>query len=240
MELYFLSIVVNKTDAADVINGRFPQALRNERVMKKTQVNFVLNLSAFYILIFMISTGLLMEYVLLPGSRGGHGLSLFGMNRHDWGDIHFYLSIAFMIAMLLHIVLHWNWIRSLFTKNFSSKTTLIFSFVLITSLLLIGAPFFLPIDRDLDAESHERFGEHGIEREGDSSFMGSQEIHIRGFMTLEDIEEQSGVSVSLILETLKLPADTPANSKIGQLTRTNSIDLDFVREIVAQLQKAKD
>jgi len=206
--------------------------------MKKTQVNFILNLSAFYVLVFMISTGLLMEYVLLPGSRGGHGLSLFGMNRHDWGDIHFYLSIAFIVAMLLHIVLHW--IRSLFTKNFSSKTTLIFVFVLISSLLFIGAPFFLPIDRDLDAESHERFGEHGIEREGGSSFMGSQEIHIRGFMTLANIEEQSGVSVSRILETLKLPVDTPADSKIGHLARTHNIDLDFVREIVAQLQKAKD
>ncbi len=207
--------------------------------MKKTQVNFVLNLSAFYILVLMISTGLLMEYVLLPGSRGGQGLSLFGMNRHDWGDIHFYLSIAFIAAMLLHIVLHWNWIRSLFTKNFSSKTTLTFLFVMITSLLFIGAPFFLPIEKDAELANSGRglFREHGIEREHGSSPMESQAIHIKGFMTLADIEEQSGVAASSILETLKLPADTPTNSKIGQLARTHNIDMDFLRETVMQLQK---
>ncbi len=47
--------------------------------MKRVQTNFILNLISYFILILLASTGLLLEYVLIPGSRGGHGLALWGM-----------------------------------------------------------------------------------------------------------------------------------------------------------------
>jgi len=46
------------------------------------------------------------------------------MTRHEWGDIHFYLAIGFVILMVVHIILHWSRIKSyfksllgFFTKN---------------------------------------------------------------------------------------------------------------------------
>ena len=34
------------------------------------------------------------------------------MGRHDWGDLHFVLSVLFVVLMLLHIILHWTWIKT--------------------------------------------------------------------------------------------------------------------------------
>jgi hypothetical protein len=39
---------------------------------------------------------------------------LWSMTRHEWGDIHFYLSALFVILMVVHIILHWTWIKNYF------------------------------------------------------------------------------------------------------------------------------
>jgi len=70
----------------------------------------------------MISTGMLLKYVLPPGSgrvemvlgsggRGHQSIDFFmGLARHDWGVIHFYLSLGFLVLLIVHLALHWNWI----------------------------------------------------------------------------------------------------------------------------------
>jgi len=50
--------------------------------------------------------------------RGGRGADpeqasrLLGLGRHVWGDIHFVLALLFVSAILVHVVLHWMWIRT--------------------------------------------------------------------------------------------------------------------------------
>jgi hypothetical protein len=72
--------------------------------VKRTTVNFV--------------------WVLPPGWGGGYGRGfrggrgpgeakeLLGLARHEWGDVHFGLALLFVALMLVHIVLHWGWIKS--------------------------------------------------------------------------------------------------------------------------------
>ena len=31
--------------------------------------------------------------------------------RHEWGGVHFYLAVIFAVLMLIHIILHWTWIK---------------------------------------------------------------------------------------------------------------------------------
>jgi len=49
--------------------------------------------------------------------------SLLGLGRHDWGDIHFVLALVFIGLILLHLILHWTWIKTC-TKSilFPSRT----------------------------------------------------------------------------------------------------------------------
>jgi hypothetical protein len=35
---------------------------------------------------------------------------LWGLTRHEWGNIHFWTAIGLMGALSLHLVLHWRWI----------------------------------------------------------------------------------------------------------------------------------
>ncbi|MCK4293485.1 MAG: hypothetical protein KAY65_09840 [Planctomycetes bacterium] len=35
---------------------------------------------------------------------------LWGLGRHSYGKVHFYLALATASSMLLHICLHWSWV----------------------------------------------------------------------------------------------------------------------------------
>jgi len=77
--------------------------------MKRNTANFILNLLAFFVLWAMVLTGYLIKFVL-PPRMGYRGLSLAGWDRHQWGELHFILSLIFLILMILHLILHWKWI----------------------------------------------------------------------------------------------------------------------------------
>lgn len=70
----------------------------------------------------MISSGFVLRYVLPPGSGriAGDGSGyravlkpvafLWGLTRHQWGEIHFWMSVGLMAILALHLSLHWSWI----------------------------------------------------------------------------------------------------------------------------------
>jgi hypothetical protein len=66
--------------------------------MKRNSLNLLVDAASMVALVSLVSTGLLMRFVLPPGSRGGAGLSLWGWTRHDWGDFHFYAAALLAIA----------------------------------------------------------------------------------------------------------------------------------------------
>ena len=92
--------------------------------MRRTTLDFIVDAIAFVDLLCLAATGIVMKYVLPHGARGGYGRGfrggrgpgevseLLGLGRPDWGDIHFVLSVLFFFLMLVHLVLHWNWIRT--------------------------------------------------------------------------------------------------------------------------------
>lgn len=90
---------------------------------KRATINFILDFAGFIVLILLTVTGLIMKYVLPPGS-GGYGRALhdsegrehiktlMSMSRHEWGSIHFVLAVLFLVVMILHVYLHWGWIKN--------------------------------------------------------------------------------------------------------------------------------
>ena len=81
--------------------------------MKRNTLNFWIDIVTFVIMISLMATGLLIHYVLPPGTGGGgnrEGLTLWGLGRHDYGDIHFCLALALIILIIIHIWLHWSWV----------------------------------------------------------------------------------------------------------------------------------
>jgi len=88
----------------------------------KQYINRLINALGLMTFMAMVSTGTILKWILPPGSgrveslmRGGGRdkiiATLAGLSRHEWGEIHFYISIAFLIILAAHLYLHWNWIK---------------------------------------------------------------------------------------------------------------------------------
>jgi uncharacterized protein DUF4405 len=93
--------------------------------MKRGKVNMLVDLLSLVIFSLVVSTGLVLRAVLPPGSGrlpaegGTHDqiLVLWGLSRHQWGQIHTYLSIALLLVLSLHVALHWRFFSSAFGKK---------------------------------------------------------------------------------------------------------------------------
>lgn len=75
--------------------------------MRRTSLNFLVDVVAFLFMLGMIATGLIVRFALPPGTGGRW--TIWGMGRHDWGDLHYYLAIGLLVLLLLHLALHWAW-----------------------------------------------------------------------------------------------------------------------------------
>lgn len=84
--------------------------------MRRGTLNFVVDVFLLLVMLGMAASGLVIKYVLPPGSGGGHGgdagsgKALWGLGRHDWGDLHFWLAVALVVLVLIHVALHWAWV----------------------------------------------------------------------------------------------------------------------------------
>lgn len=126
--------------------------------ISRPKINLAIDILAFVSAVLLIATGFLLEYSLPPGSgrlgTEGFGvgpgglhrsiLLLWGLTRHEWGNIHFYLAIALMGTLSLHLVLHWQWIVCMVQgrpKEGSGIRALLGILGLASVLVLAAAPF---------------------------------------------------------------------------------------------------
>lgn len=79
--------------------------------MRRHRINYIVDGVFFLLFIVLGLTGILLEYVLPPGSGQGRS-RVWGLTRHDWGDVHFWVAVAAGAALLIHLALHWAWVWS--------------------------------------------------------------------------------------------------------------------------------
>ena len=67
-----------------------------------------MNLASFVVLLGLSASGII---IALPHKHGPNEAKPLGIGRGQWGDIHLWFGIAFVVLMLVHLVLHWEWIK---------------------------------------------------------------------------------------------------------------------------------
>jgi hypothetical protein len=82
--------------------------------MRLTRTDWKYLVDTLLVLCFLglLVIGVLLAFVIPEGPLGpGRSKFLLGLHRHQWGDIHAWLSLAFAALVLVHIVLAWTWVR---------------------------------------------------------------------------------------------------------------------------------
>jgi hypothetical protein len=188
--------------------------------MSKSAVNFLIDAVALAAIMLLSATGVLIRYVLPPGS--GHFSQLWGMDRHQWGQIHFWIAVVLLTTVALHFFLHWHWVVGMVKgrsdRGSAMRVGLAIAGVLVLAGLMV-APFFGQV---------EETGEppHKMQSEERPAYQ------INGSMTLHDVEEQTGVPAAVILRELGLPADLPTDERLGRLRKQHGFEMHGIQEIV--------
>ena len=114
--------------------------------MKKKPIRVVVDILMFVAMCFLSGTGLLIHYRLVPGKRGGHGLTLLGLSRHEWGAYHLWAAYLLLFVVIVHLVLNFAFIKNVIVAR---KPWIMFLLGLIGLFITL---FFLimPIERNGD------------------------------------------------------------------------------------------
>ena len=121
--------------------------------MKKKTVRILTDILMFVSMCFLAGTGLLIHYRLVPGYRGGHGLTLLGLTRHEWGTYHLWAAYLLMFLVLVHLVLNFAFIKNVI----ASRRPWIMIVLGLSGLLITLFFLLMPIERTGDgAKGHGR------------------------------------------------------------------------------------
>lgn len=113
--------------------------------MKRILDNLQVDVIAAAVMVAMVATGYILRFPLPPGTNKTS--ILWGLTRHQWGTVHFWISIALLVLVVVHVCLHWQWVlvsvkRRLLGTSSPSKSPLVSGlltvFVLAAVLSLFG------------------------------------------------------------------------------------------------------
>lgn len=131
-------------------------------IRKPTQ-NFIIDIASLVAMTLIAATGLLIRYTLPPGQ--GHGRTVLGLTRHEWGGIHFWIAVLLLALLVIHLVLHWKWIVTMIrgkVADTAPRRVRIGVAVAAILLLLLLSPFLLPVEtRGVAGEDHREQVESG-------------------------------------------------------------------------------
>ncbi len=80
--------------------------------MKRNTLNYVVDVASLLLMFALTATGIVLHYVMPRGGAGRFAgrARLWDLSRHEWGDLHFYMGLAAVALLLVHVVLHWTWV----------------------------------------------------------------------------------------------------------------------------------
>lgn len=115
----------------------------------RTFLNRFLNLALLLSGAFMLGTGWIMDQ-RLPRGRPGHGLTLLGLDRHGWGDLHLWVGYTMGALVIAHLALHTAWLKRI--ASFRRPWLLALGFG--TATAIVAFFVFFPIATTVVQRSH--------------------------------------------------------------------------------------
>lgn len=86
--------------------------------MKRSLINLTVDMLAAVSLLLMVVTGYILRFPLPPTTNRNY--ELWGMSRHEWGTIHAWAGAGLIGVLLVHLILHWDWIFTMIRRRFTN------------------------------------------------------------------------------------------------------------------------
>jgi hypothetical protein len=212
--------------------------------MKKSDWQYLVDSLLFMSMFGIAFIGILMGFFLAEGPTVRESDKYFlGLHRHQWGDIHLYLSLAFILLVILHLMLSWSWIKGKSQALFKKRWSTIISITVLGSVLLIFVFWIFTPKYPLIYDNYGRG--MGARAEGDflpGDYINEEQgyVTITGNMTISQVEDITGIPGSSFIRELGLPSDTSPDETLGQLRKKYGFTLVEARDaITALLQHGK-
>jgi Domain of unknown function (DUF4405) len=223
--------------------------------ISRTDWKYIVDTLMALCLLGIVLIGLLLGFVIPEGRLApGQSKYFLGVHRHQWGDVHLCLSLAFTALVVVHLGLAWRWVKgkadSLFGKAWKAVVGL-------TVLAAVLVPILFWVVLSKNDPAYAEFGEgHGRQEErvarekrsgraplskaeAEAAVRAPAEAVITGKMTLRQVEQATGVPAKDIAALLGLPADVSFDETLGRLRQAYGFEMHALSDAVAELLKAK-
>ena len=120
-------------------------------MFNKPKIKLVVDVLMFLCMAALGGLGFLMKYVLLSGqeAQAAYGAKVeiyfLGVDKHEWGTIHLIIAFVLLGLLLLHIILNWKPIVSMYQRLIGGQRVrkIVTAVFIIVSALLIAFPFMV-------------------------------------------------------------------------------------------------
>lgn len=195
--------------------------------MKRSLLNIVIDALAAIVMLGMIATGIIIRFTLPSGS--GRTLGVWGLTRHQWGDLHFWLALAAVAIVILHLAMHWTWVvavvrRTLVGPNQGAPSTRLRAVSAVVTLLIVCTAvlgfWWTSLKSIQPANTSETPSPENL-RDGSG---------IRGNITLSQAAGVLGCTVEQIRHQLDLPPSVPDSEHLGQIAKERGTTMQQLRQ----------
>lgn len=214
--------------------------------MKKADWQYLVDTLLFICIAGIALIGVLLAFFIPKGPSALESSKYFlNLHRHQWGNIHLYLSLTFIFLVIIHLTLDWKWITNRAEKIFKKGWKAALLSTALVSILIIVL-FWLLYPKEPGA--YEEYGRGSGRGEGgiysqetitahrdDLRVQDPSLITITGKMTLPDLEKATRIPISRITEALRLPSNISQKETLGRMGKKYGFTMVGLREVLTQL-----
>lgn len=88
--------------------------------MSRSWINFWLDVLLLLLFCTLMAVATIVRFVFPPAAES-HSWRLWGGTYDEWGNLQFGLVAALALSILVHVMLHWNWVCGLVAAKVSAN-----------------------------------------------------------------------------------------------------------------------
>ncbi len=105
-----MTFVVEKSVYAKIMEGYLQENRKWGENVSRTKINYLMDLILTILFLVVAGTGLFMYFFIPSGIPKGRYVVYMGLTKATWIWIHSRVGILIAIFIVIHVILHWQWI----------------------------------------------------------------------------------------------------------------------------------